>query len=354
MHMRRIYVGAMVIGGSMLVGKSALAQCQRDTDCKGARVCLNGQCVDRPAAAPAPAPAPMPAPQPAYAPQPQPGYAPAPQPQPGYAPQPQPGYAPQPTAPPGAGAGAAAGVGVEAGAAAATSGVRLGQGMHLVLSADRLFGFHYWSASVTPKTAGGAPIPAGVTVEYNASGAQIAFLGGGASTGSSQMDTNPYAVPRLAFDAVLNGGFSVGGSLVVFTSAETEKQTVNGVEASVDGPTTTAIGFAPRAGYLAMFNDMIGIWPRLGFTYIMTSSKTKTGQNTANVVEVEDSYNFLSIDPEALLVITPVPHFGFTVGLQASVGVSGSATTKAAGVTSDESDVKLTNIGLTAGLLGYF
>jgi hypothetical protein len=111
MRVGRIYLGAAVFGCSILVGQSALAQCKRDIDCKGTRVCSGGQCVDQaapPAAAPAPAPVaapapqPQPQPQPGYAPQPQPGYAPqpqpgyAPQPQPGYAPQPQPGYAPQP------------------------------------------------------------------------------------------------------------------------------------------------------------------------------------------------------------------------------------------------------------------
>jgi hypothetical protein len=82
MDVGRICVGAAVLGCSMFVGKIALAQCQRDTDCKGARVCVSGQCVDQPA--------PAPAPQPGYAPPP-PGYGP----QPGYAPPP-PGYAPQP------------------------------------------------------------------------------------------------------------------------------------------------------------------------------------------------------------------------------------------------------------------
>jgi hypothetical protein len=53
----RLLVGAAALACAALVGKSALAQCQRDTDCKGGRVCRAGQCADAPAPPP-PAPAP--------------------------------------------------------------------------------------------------------------------------------------------------------------------------------------------------------------------------------------------------------------------------------------------------------
>jgi hypothetical protein len=345
-----------------------------------------------PAAAPAAAPAPAPQPQPVYAPQPQPqpqpayappppqpAYAPqpqpqpqpvyAPQPQPGYAPQPQPGYAPQPAAaqPGQFGAAGGAAVGVGGAAAAATPAVRLGQGTHLAFTADRLFVFHYWAASGTATALNGQPPPPGFGQEVSVSGTQIAFLGGGASTGYDEMQVNPYAVPRLGFDAVLNGGFSVGGSIVFLATSGsmTTKQISPAatLETTSDISSISALGFSPRAGFLIMFNETVGIWPRLGFSYISSSTKTKINQNSTNPavnppIELESKRSFISIDPEALLVITPVPHFGFTFGLQAAIGVSGSASNQdwnsvAAGVQTIESDVKFTNIGLTAGLLGY-
>jgi hypothetical protein len=277
---------------------------------------------------------------------------PQPQPQPAYAPQPQPGAAPATM-----GGGAAVGVGVGGAGGSAmppvSPTVRLGLGTHFVLTADRLFGFHYWMASGTPKTAGGVPVTG---VEASASGTQLAFLAGGSSTGFGQMQVNPYSVPRAGFDAVLNGGFSVGGSLIYFATSGTQKIKIAGTETSTDCPTISAVGFAPRAGFVIMFNDMIGIWPRLGFTYITSKTTTKTPQNNPVTapVEYEDTQTFLSVDPEALLVISPVPHFGITIGLQASVGVAGTFISKAAGTTTDETDVKLTNIGMTCGLLGYF
>jgi hypothetical protein len=109
----RASAAALVAGcfSMLLLPRPAHAQCTKDTDCKGARVCSGGVCAEpSPAAhvvpqapvaapmgpvppapmappmpsgrpAPAAAPAPYPAPAPAYAPQPtyyQPGYQPAP------------------------------------------------------------------------------------------------------------------------------------------------------------------------------------------------------------------------------------------------------------------------------------
>ncbi len=67
---------AMTVVGLLMLAPAAWAQCTKDTDCKGDRICVNGMCADANTAAPAPlAPAPQPIaePAPAYA-------APAPQP----------------------------------------------------------------------------------------------------------------------------------------------------------------------------------------------------------------------------------------------------------------------------------
>ncbi len=96
----RSVLGLGAFAALTLVGLDAAAQCSRDTDCKGNRVCLDGKCTE-PAAPTTPAP-PAPGyqtpgyqqPAPAYQ-QPAPGYQPAPayQPAPGYQ-QPAPGYQP--------------------------------------------------------------------------------------------------------------------------------------------------------------------------------------------------------------------------------------------------------------------
>jgi len=79
---RKSIVGAAVCGLLTLGALDAAAQCTKDTECKGDRICQDGVCVE---------PAPGVLPVPGYA-SPQPGYA---QPQPGYH-QPQPVYGPPP------------------------------------------------------------------------------------------------------------------------------------------------------------------------------------------------------------------------------------------------------------------
>lgn len=58
--MRRLVIALAIAGIAALGALDAAAQCTKDTDCKGNRVCQNGECVD-PGPGPAPAPAPAPA-----------------------------------------------------------------------------------------------------------------------------------------------------------------------------------------------------------------------------------------------------------------------------------------------------
>jgi hypothetical protein len=93
------------LGAVLFFCSTARAQCTKDTDCKGNRVCVDGQCVEQavdepgqaeppPPGGATPPPLPPPGGQPGYGqpPPPQPGYG-QPPPQPGYGqPPPQPGY----------------------------------------------------------------------------------------------------------------------------------------------------------------------------------------------------------------------------------------------------------------------
>lgn len=80
---------ALAVAAS-LAGASAYAQCTKDTDCKGDRVCIGGQCAD--VARPQPAPGPAVAPPPPPPVQPVQPLQPVPQPQPVVVqPQPAPG-----------------------------------------------------------------------------------------------------------------------------------------------------------------------------------------------------------------------------------------------------------------------
>jgi hypothetical protein len=63
--MRKPLIAALAAALATLVAQCARAQCTKDTDCKGDRVCQNGECVSQPAPAPAPAPGYV-APSPGY------------------------------------------------------------------------------------------------------------------------------------------------------------------------------------------------------------------------------------------------------------------------------------------------
>jgi hypothetical protein len=109
---------------------------------------------------------------------------------------------------------------------------------------------------------------------------------------------------------------------------------------------------APRVGYAYLFTPMVGIWPRGGITFIGASGENGSGS-------VETSQSMLAISLEAPLVITPVPHAGFTLAGTFDIGITGSEETtvrdEATGTEiSQETDVTGSDFGLQAGLFLYF
>jgi branched-subunit amino acid permease len=71
------------------------------------------------------------------------------------------------------------------------------------------------------------------------------------------------------------------------------------------------------------------------------------------------SINQLSLDFEAMLVITPVHHFGITIGPIAAIPLTGkvSNTVTVNGLntsTTTSNDISMWYVALTLGVLGYF
>jgi hypothetical protein len=65
----------------------------------------------------------------------------------------------------------------------------------------------------------------------------------------------------------------------------------------------------------------------------------------------------LALDVDALLVITPVHHFGITIGPGAAIPLTGKTSdtiTIAGQATTTSRDSAMWWVGLNAGLLGYF
>ena len=128
-----------------------------------------------------------------------------------------------------------------------------------------------------------------------------------------------------------------------------------------DTPSGNGLLLVPRAGYIFDFTPLLSIWARGGFTYYwMKSDGTNPAGNGRR--EIKDSFDGLALSLDPQLVITPVPHFGITVGPMLDLPLAGSekvetTVTSPTGATTTmttESSVKITNWGLTEGILGYF
>jgi hypothetical protein len=175
-------------------------------------------------------------------------------------------------------------------AAAAPAGPSgFGDAGMLVLSAENMFGFNYNHPS------------------NGASSTTFAIL----SDGFAGVAVNTYQWPRLAFDAFVTKGISLGGALSFSRTTFSNNA----------APSTNAFEVAPRLGYAMMVAPSLGVWPRLGITYIYSASNT----------------NFLALTVDALAAAIVSPHLAITFGPTLDVGLSGKPT-------------KVTTIGLYFGL----
>ncbi|MEP7050168.1 MAG: hypothetical protein ABJB12_07445 [Pseudomonadota bacterium] len=193
----------------------------------------------------------------------------------------------------------------------------------LAISAERLFGFYHDSATVSVNNTD-------TTIKsdsFSLLTSPIALQGAG---------TWSYGSPRVAGDYFVIDHLSVGAALGY-----------SHISVSVPGfggTTTTASGdsflFAPRAGWAYMFSDIVGIWPRAGFTYRTLSAGDNSGHDFALTAEVP-------------FIFTVIPHVGFWAGPTLDLGISGSQSTKTGPLTQSV-DFNATEIGLQTGMTVYF
>jgi len=225
--------------------------------------------------------------------------------------------------------------------------------MQLIVSADRLFGVHFWSQHIEIDPIVG---PLGVVIvpaqDVTNSGTGVNLLWGPSG------DVNGIsAIPRLGVDFVAGYHVTVGGSFGYMHRSSSTKSTQNNVSTETDNPSTSSWAFAPRVGYAFPLTDMLILWPRAGFAYYSYSQSQEqtTGAATSTVTTSADGFQ-LNLEP--MLVFTPANHFGITVGFVADLPLSGSGkyeTTTGATTTSyDIQTLTLRNFGFVSGILGYF
>jgi hypothetical protein len=154
-----------------------------------------------------------------------------------------------------------------------------------------------------------------------------------------------YNLPRLAFDWVPIQNLTLGGAAWLYMDLQASLS--NGSN-STDQTKLTYWGIAPRVGYIVPMGDKLSFWPRAGVEYNSVTS------NDGSVTQTQ-----FAVDVEALLVISPWNHFGFTVGPTADIPISGKTTvpsgaTGGAASTTSSVDATMLQVGLSAGMLGHF
>ena len=181
----------------------------------------------------------------------------------------------------------------------------LGTRGNLVFSADRLFGLYFVHESIE--------ITANTSVERDRS--SIGF-GWTAPIGGSML-----TIPRLGIDYFLTHGFTLGGSIGVWSGDFNDELT------------QTAFLLAARAGYALRLGHVVSFWPRAGFTYTTLSRENSSA----------DHYTF-ALTVEAPFVFAITEGFAFTLGPNLDLGFLAER---------DSRDATETVFGLMAGLSGW-
>jgi hypothetical protein len=236
----------------------------------------------------------------------------------------------------------------------------LGEKGELIISADRLiplFSFTHASATTTANN--------GVELTTSQSGTGLSLLWGrnfGFAADTGTFVVNVHTLPRVGFDYAVIEHLTLGGSVALGfgLGGTTEQQIEAGPVVNTrktDAPRATAIGFAPRVGYVLPLTDILAFWPRAGFGIYSVTAKTDQTDNNGVVTtdSVTDTLFSLDLDPE--LAIVPMEHFFFTAGLLVDVPITGSRSTKTTTGSSSRSvsnDVSLFQLGITASLGGWF
>jgi hypothetical protein len=143
---------------------------------------------------------------------------------------------------------------------------------------------------------------------------------------------SPYDVPRLGFDYFLADSLSLGGS-IGYASYSWEDDPGDG-----EGEGSAFI-LSPRVGYLWNLNNWASFWIRGGFTY-----------HSVSVGDDDDGEHAFALTVEPTFVLSPKPHWGFTLGPTLDLAFTGEEETG-----NSDSDIGYTAFGIIrAGLIVWF
>lgn len=197
----------------------------------------------------------------------------------------------------------------------------------IAISAERLFGFTYDSGTTTQN---------GQDRSDHVTG--LSLLSSPVSTSLGNAVWGGYGSPRVAGDYFLIDKLSLGAAIGYAHWSLNHQEALGNTETSTSGDSFT---FAPRVGYLINFTDVIGFWPRAGFTYRTFSFEQASGHD-------------LALTLEAPFTFAPIPHVVFWAGPTLDLGLSGSQSFENMNGTKTSIDFNATGFGLQTALLVYF
>jgi hypothetical protein len=234
----------------------------------------------------------------------------------------------------------------------------LGEKGQLIVSADRLLPLFSHTYASTTDTQRGVEL----THSRSVTGLSL-FVGRNVGADAdADVPVNVHTIPRIAFDitviprltlgAAFAFGFGLGGTVKdddLNGNVKTTRQS--------DAATGTAIGIAPRVGYILPLTDIFAFWPRGGVGIYSVSSSYNRVDNKNVVTAVKDSDTIISLDLDPQFAIVPYEHFFFHVGPLVNIPLSGTRShseTRGTNKTTRDIDISLFHLGLSAGLGGWF
>lgn len=235
-------------------------------------------------------------------------------------------------------------------AASSASAQSLGDKGELIISADRLVPLFAYNVNKFEEDAGG-----GLTRTNTSSQPSFSIL---PNVNSSVLGAgNFYNIPRVSLDYAVIQNLTIGGSVILaFTVGGSNETKAGTTSVSVDAPSQTLFGIAPRIGYTVHLTDLFTFWPRGGFGFYTYSSKS-TNNDRGQSFTSTTSQNQFAINLEPVFAITPIPHVFFILGPVIDIPITGTRKTEqqqgGTTVTTSNSASQF-HFGITAGLGGYF
>jgi hypothetical protein len=216
------------------------------------------------------------------------------------------------------------------------------RGRHFVLSLERMTSILSWNKKATVKLIDSS---GRITErEAEASGVDLAFLGGGGAQRTAS------SLPRVAFDGVVGGGFTFGGSVSYMHTSGKAESSVTDQEL----PQADVLIFSPRLGVLLSASDSIGVWLRGGLTRTSIAASGTVQTTSGGSTDVEETTTLWNLALEPQLVLVPVPRVGFTLGIIADIALDGLTETRVSGAPNTEIAVMHSAFGVAGGLAAIF